>query len=257
MECDKGWEIHPASSPRPNKPPPLTVPVWVGQRTVMPLLDMGSLVSLIRAHLVPLSEPVLRYTEVAGAYRQVHRWPVVRMSLGYNGSCYSFEIVKFDDLPFPVLLGWDAPEFGVLFRAALPQQNAIYSDEEEPGPSDAGRRDMPNVGKPCDPIACGGDDSFRRAQEADPTLTKVREEISIIDGQGRDARRAGRVPRFEKEGGLLWRITGPGKRGVAPSRQLIVPEAYRENILRQAHGHLWAGHQGRIRKLARILDAFF
>lgn len=80
MECDIGWEIRPSSQFHPRKNPPLTIPVQLGHKTVTALLDTGSLVSLIWAHLVPQERPILRYTTVAGIYRQVCRWPVVQMS---------------------------------------------------------------------------------------------------------------------------------------------------------------------------------
>lgn len=80
-----GWEVHPLDHTQMNKPPPLTVPVQLGKKTVTALLDMGSSVSLVRAHLVLQDRPVLRYTSLASVYRQVCLWPVVQLALGYNG----------------------------------------------------------------------------------------------------------------------------------------------------------------------------
>lgn len=102
MECDIGWEVHPPGPVRPNKPPPLTTPVRLGKKFISSLLDTGSSVSLIQTHLVPQDCPILRYTMVAGIYRQVCCWPVVRMTIGYNGRVYSMDILKVDDLPYPV-----------------------------------------------------------------------------------------------------------------------------------------------------------
>lgn len=66
MECDISWEVHPSGRVQSDKPPPLTVPVRIGQKTVTALLDTGSTVSLILAHLVPQDQPILHYSAVAG-----------------------------------------------------------------------------------------------------------------------------------------------------------------------------------------------
>lgn len=81
------------------------MPIRLGQRTVTALLHTGSSLSLIQAHLVPQSEPVFRYTEVAGVYRQLHKWPIGHLTLGYNGSQYSFDIVKVDGSTLPSVAG--------------------------------------------------------------------------------------------------------------------------------------------------------
>lgn len=81
MECDIGWKVHPPSQMKSGKAPPLTIPVRLGLKTLTAMLDTGSSVSLVRAHLIPSSIPILRYTNLAGVYRHVCRWPVVKVSL--------------------------------------------------------------------------------------------------------------------------------------------------------------------------------
>lgn len=88
MECDIGWEVHPSGRMHSGKAPPLTMPIRLGQKTVMALLD--SSVSLIRAHLVPPGLMTVQYTKVAGVCRQVCRWPVMRMALTYNNTIWRF-----------------------------------------------------------------------------------------------------------------------------------------------------------------------
>lgn len=70
----------------------------------------------------------MRYNDVAGVYRQVCQWPVVHMLLTYNNTTFNMEILKVDDLPFPVLLGRDAPAFGTLLCSALPRLTAAMDD---------------------------------------------------------------------------------------------------------------------------------
>lgn len=69
--------------------------------------------------------------------------------------------------------------------------------------------------------------------------------------------RAGCLPQFEQVRGVLWWVAAPEKGGGTPRRQLVVPLHYQKQLLNQAHGHPWAGHQGGIRTLSRILNSFF
>lgn len=55
----------------------------------------------------------------------------------------------------------------------------------------------------------------------------------------------------------MWWIAGPEQAGGVNRRRLIIPEPYRAQVLSQAHGHPWTGHQGRIRTLSRLLTTFF
>lgn len=74
---------------------------------------------------------MIRLTTVSGVHRQLHQWPVVHMIPFYNKKAHVLDILKMYELPFPVLLGRDAPGFGELVRAAL-QDVAFVEDEECP-----------------------------------------------------------------------------------------------------------------------------
>lgn len=218
MQCDIGWEGHPTGQIHP----PLMASVWLGRRTVTALLDTGSSVSLIRAHLVPQGQPVLCYTMLAGIYSQVCRWPVVRLPLVYNSTAYWLDILKVDDLRFPKLLGRDTPEFDVLLRQALPHVSVALDDQEVPSPSQA-----PLVVEPLDSSPWGRDDEFIQAQGTDPTLARIQEDMAVSEGQVMDARKADRLPHFEKVRGALWRVARPEREGGLVHHQLVVPQPYR------------------------------
>lgn len=115
-------------------------------------------------------------------FKQVCQWPVVHMSLGYNNNVYSFNILKVDDLPFPVLLGRDATEISALLQAVLPWLMALVSDDEELRPSRP--RDHR---EPLTPATWSDDSNFQNVQEKDPTLARIREDIAICDGDVVDA----------------------------------------------------------------------
>lgn len=252
MECEIGWEVHPTGRVHSRNTPPLTVPIRLGQKTITALLDTGSSVSLIRAHLVPTGRATLCYTDMVGVYRQGCRWTVVHMVLTYNNTTYNKEILKVDALPFPVLFERDAPAFGPLLRSALPHLSAVLNDDEQQRPSRK-QADEPDL----EAGPWEADDEFLEAQGSDPSLDAVQNNLAAAEGQVLDARRAARLPRFKKVRGRLWRIVGPEQGGGVTCRQLVVPRPYQERVLQHAHCHPWSGHQGWSHTLCRLLSAFF
>lgn len=105
IECDISWEVHPMGRAKADHHPPFTIPVQLGRRIVTALLDTGSSISMIRAHLVPNNKPTLRWAAVAGVDRQVCKWPVINLTPWYANLSHTVEILKVEDLPFPILLG--------------------------------------------------------------------------------------------------------------------------------------------------------
>lgn len=103
------------------------------------------------------------------------------MSLGYNPNhnIYQLKVLKVGNLPFPILLGTDAP---ALVRAALPRLTAVISDDEEPGTSNS----LSNL-QHLDPYQWESGPDFRNAQDADPSLSRVRDDLALEDGTNLDA----------------------------------------------------------------------
>lgn len=203
------------------------------------MLDTGSSVSLVRA---PSTYPTIHLTELAEVYRHVCHWPVVRIPMTYNNRVYSVEVLKVDDLPFPVLLGRYAPAFGDLLRLALPRITMVLHEDEQAGPSGTSPDADADIDTR-DDTRWEAYDDFLNLQGADPTLTTPRDQVAAEDGLIRDGRRAAWFPHFEKVRGALWRVIAPEREGGPPRRQLLIPESYRKRVLEQAHGHPWAGHQ--------------
>lgn len=169
------------------------IPIRLGKKVVTALLDIGSSISLVRAHLVPQDQPVLRYTTV---YRQVCRWPVVRMSVGYNVCIYSMDILKVDDLLFPVSLGCDI----VLKNAIETSSIALSDDDTEAGPSGVDNDDDLVPGA----TGWSVDTDFQEAQMTDPTLEPARRLLAVKEDVVTDPRRARRLPHFEQVRGIFW-----------------------------------------------------
>lgn len=168
-------------------------------------------------------------------YRQIYRWPVVRIPLGYHGQVYVMDILKVPDLPFPVLLAWDAPNFGMLLKGALPPIFAALSDDEEAGPSGLGNYDVDDAGPSSSyvddgtsPSATGWsiDTAFQTAQSTNRTLESVRRTLAVKKGIVVDEQRARHLPCFEQEKDILWQAAVPAKGTGTPRTQLIVPLQY-------------------------------
>lgn len=98
------------------------------------------------------------------------------------------------------------------------------------------------------------DPAFCDAQDTDPSLDKVRSQVSQREGREVDPRRRRRWPRAVVEAGLWFREM---KEKGREWRQTLVPDAYREAVLQAAHDHPWAGHQGAKPTLHRILARFY
>lgn len=163
------------------------------------------------------------------------------------------EVLKVDELPFPVLLGRDTPKFEALLRNAINPPTATLSKDEEAGPSNKGDDDD----GPAEAAGWSVDLEFQNAQSSGAFLAPARRALALKEDIVVDERRVGRLPRFEQVRGVLWRVAAAEKEGGTPRRQLLVPLQYRTQVLRQVHGHPWAGHQGRIRTLSWVLGSFF
>lgn len=222
MECEIAWEVHPYDHSRLNKPPPMMVPVQLGKRTVTALLNMGSFVSLVRAHLVPQDHSVLLYITLAGVYQCVCQWPVVQLTLGYNGQTHLMDMLKVDDLSFPVLLSHNAPDFDVLLRDALPPATTAGSKDEEARPSNM---DSDNDGTP-GAVGWSINAEFQAAQSTDPTLEAAPQALALKEDIVVDEHQAGRLLRSEQVRGILWWVVAVKQRGGMPWRQLLVPFCY-------------------------------
>lgn len=144
MEYNIEWNIHPTGCAKVDQHPSLTIPAHISQTEFTTLLDMSSSVSTMHAHLVPKNRPTLRLTVVAGVHHQVHRWPVLQMTLWYGYQAHTFHFLKVDELPFPIIVGRDAPGFGALVQAAI-QDMAAAEEEDTPSDGDVPKDNDPNA----------------------------------------------------------------------------------------------------------------
>lgn len=101
------------------------------------------------------------------------------VSLGYNNRLHQLDMLKVDNLPFPILLGHDDPAFITLVQAA--HATTATNDEEEPGPSEP-------FNEPFDNATPGStDSSFQKAQDEHPMMPRIQEDIAKRDDELLDA----------------------------------------------------------------------
>ena len=97
-------------------------------------------------------------------------------------------------------------------------------------------------------------ESLIKAQSEDPTLEKCR--AAVVSQEDIKSKNMG----YFCEGGLLlrkWCPNGAQESDWSAVVQIVVPTAYRQQVLSLAHDHDWAGHLGVTKTYSRILKHFF
>lgn len=217
MECDMSCEVYPTGlTPTPH---PLTIPIHISQWVVTALLNTGSLVSMVRAHLVPENRATICLTTIAGVHWQLQHWPVVWVSLMYKNQTHVLQILNVGELPFPVLLGCNSPGFSNLVQTAIPSME----EEEE----DAILGPITQVANCTHQVNWQVNPAFLQAQQTDTTLDHLLQDIVVSEGAIIDPHKAIRYPHLESRKGVFWRIVALPQRGWEEHKQLIVPSPFR------------------------------
>lgn len=211
---------------------------------------------MVQAGRVGPEWPVLGSIVITCFHGHAEQCPVVQAQFHYHSQLHVLEVACMPHLPYPALLGRDAPEFAEMLQRATALAHgwaALVNAEPQAGPSD---REEP--GADVDDLAAHTDwetnPAFREAQDSDPTLEKVRSQVAKREEREVDPHWSQRWPQMVREAGLLFReMEERGQRW----RQLLVPERYRETILQAAHDHPWASNQGPKPTLHRVLARFY
>ncbi|XP_067393195.1 SCAN domain-containing protein 3-like, partial [Emydura macquarii macquarii] len=130
--------------------------------------------------------------------------------------------------------------------------------EEGPEADTEPSRTEPEAGVETGPLELGQlgtvRENFGRDQAGDPRYVNARTEVAEIDGVPVEGRARGPGPYFLVKGDLLYRATEISGERVL---QLLVPRKHQNAVLSLAHSHLFGGHLGVEKTLARILRRFF
>lgn len=139
-----------------------------------------------------------------------------------EGEATVLEVACVSTLPYAALLGRDVPAFRRLLHQATRVEQNCVGDETDGDRDDreaSGTSDDTDPGEgpsehPSDAGTWLQDPAFQAAQEADETLRPARDGVAVSEGRVLDTRRAARLPRFEKTGGVWERVTrDPRERG--------------------------------------------
>lgn len=158
----------------------------------------------------------------------------------YASRSHTFEILNVENLPFPILLGKDAPGFGSLVQTALQEVTAAVEEQ-----LNGGEEPSSNQGPEPNPPDWTTDPYFLQAQKDDVTQERLWDDRAVIEGTPIDQSRASQYPHIEICHGLLWHIKATARPGEAEELRMVIPKEYHAQVLQQVHGHPWAGHQGR------------
>lgn len=208
---------------------------------------------MLHTSLALKATPILRQATMKGIGHQTLHCPVICLAVHYQQQDHQVEVLLTDELPYLLLLGHDVPTFHSLVQQAVQQLSEQEKDPEEERPSH--RSQGPN---PMDNLTPDWSLSpeFCRAQEQDPTLESLRQAIAMHEDQVTDEHAARWVPHIlQKQGVLWWVATQNGQPGLV--HKLIIPQLHRNQLLSQAHGHPWLGHQGHHKTLEWLLTQFF
>ncbi|XP_021346951.1 uncharacterized protein LOC110446237 [Mizuhopecten yessoensis] len=124
------------------------------------------------------------------------------------------------------------------------------------------RAQMKKKGIACRPLKVpdlmtdiGNVEDLKEEQQKDPTLEKFRKLASAEETYERDD--GGSSTIFYKKGVMYRKFKSPRVRNGMTFRQLIVPEKYREMVMRLAHESIMSGHLAAKRTTNRVLWEFF
>ena len=98
-------------------------------------------------------------------------------------------------------------------------------------------------------------ESFRQAQQEDPTLEKIRERAETGE---RKEFKSGKVEMFSVQDGIIFReYLTPDSEYIDDLKQLVVPMKFRKHVLKLAHEALLGGHQGIQKTTDKVLTNFY
>ena len=98
-------------------------------------------------------------------------------------------------------------------------------------------------------------ESFRQAQQEDPTLEKIRERAETGE---RKEFKSGKVEMFSIQDGIIFReYLTPDSEYIDDLKQLVVPMKFRKHVLKLAHEALLGGHQGIQKTTDKVLSNFY
>uniref|UniRef100_A0A803JM67 Gypsy retrotransposon integrase-like protein 1 n=1 Tax=Xenopus tropicalis TaxID=8364 RepID=A0A803JM67_XENTR len=266
--------------------------VIVEGKPVNALLDSGSQVTLMKSVLVETPQygpDTVGVTCIHGDTRE-YSMAEVEIKTAYGTLRYPVGLVP--TLPHDVILGRNFPHFWKLWetdkvmdqsylKGSHPDSGSKVSEVVPEGGATidfpfsvlAGESDEVDMEPQVDQTIPGGEvhvdpveedndmpdleirrDNFASEQLKDPTLSRARANVKMIDGKPVDSDSRPSCPYLALQNDLLYQVVEKGNDRV---EQLVVPKPYRRMVLDLAHKHVMGGHLGVEKTKERILQRFF
>ncbi|XP_039350382.1 uncharacterized protein LOC120374581 [Mauremys reevesii] len=244
----------------------ITMPVVVEGRPTVVLLDSGCGQTLVCQTMGPQADNRLGKIQLQCIHGDIRPYPSTRAQLTIDGVTQLMTVGLAPRLAYPVILGWDWPEFPAVLRRhaeGSPQVTPALEGEAPETEEDevkAPDHTNPTEGREDPPPGVGEDPSaptdFCRDQQANPTLTRTYDQLASVDGTVLDPHRAAQWPHFELRQERLYRVERDPRKWDTRT-QLLVPRCHRRAVMKLARDIPAAGHLGHEKTLARILGRFF
>uniref|UniRef100_A0A8C5MTK0 Gypsy retrotransposon integrase-like protein 1 n=1 Tax=Leptobrachium leishanense TaxID=445787 RepID=A0A8C5MTK0_9ANUR len=228
-------------------------------------------ITLVHPHLISKKNRLDHTVAVRVAGGKVLRLATARVHLDWGSGEGSVRVGLLDQLPAEILLGNDLGRLVSSYAtdAAAPvttRQQSHWNNhgtpvgtqvrpQAKPPKPPKPPKPRPNETtspRPDHPLTWSSPATLRHQTQTDPTLERYCDRA----GKGPEGVRDDSI---EWEDGLLYRYTARGgtRKPQAPHKQLIVPQAPRQELLRLAHDIPLVGHLGVTKTRHRLTRAFF
>ncbi|XP_063970498.1 uncharacterized protein LOC135157721 [Lytechinus pictus] len=222
------------------------------------LRDSGSTAALVKEKLVKPGQMTGKQRLCLLIDRTVRRFPLARIHVDTPYFTGELEVLCVSNPIYPLILGnldgvrnasdpdldWKPPEQGTISYALAAET----------------RQQARERWKPIKGLKVPGQltevtpDGFRKAQEADKTLDKIRQRVAAEEVK---VSRNGNKSSFKMLNGVLYREFQDSRAAADVNTQLIVPQPLRKQVLKLAHESVMGGHLGASKTGDRILANFF
>ncbi|XP_077148857.1 uncharacterized protein LOC143809698 [Ranitomeya variabilis] len=262
----------------------------VDGKSIVALLDSGSVVTLVKASLVALPSGSSDKFSVTCVHGDTCSYLTAVISISTPYGSVQHKVGLVPALLQDVILGRDFPHFWQLWENQLLLHGSCESFpmpsggpellEEDPQEDVAGEVIETNLQFPCSVLAGETEeteeteetqreadshpapglpdlgvqlDDFHSEQMKDSTLIPARKNVKMIDGVPVEPDTRLAYPYMVLENDLLYQVE---KKGEDTVQQLVVPKPYRRKVLDLAHGHIMGGHLGVQKTTERISHCF-
>ncbi|MES9994361.1 MAG: RNase H-like domain-containing protein [Candidatus Thiodiazotropha sp.] len=217
----------------------------VNGKTVVALRDTGCTGCVVRSSLVTKDQLIGKESDVTLIDESTQRYPLAMVDIDCPFFTGKTEALCMDDTLYDLVIGnidgSKLPDMSHFSAAAVTRSQSKQSEESY--------RKL----KVPDQIVSKDKEALRQAQSVDPKLNGIRQRVesgSVTISRGLNRGET----KFVMKKDLIYRQFTKGNKATL---QLVIPDSFREKVLRLAHETLMAGHLGIKKTMDRVLTEFF